>query len=131
MTVMFDNIQEIASDELVEALHIKEKIPRRKALSSLEAKVLNILTEEGFVSKTEAPLTSEVLLPDLVEVEDEDDEVVVDGEVDEGDVRMKPVLKKPVPLVTLGSWRHSILFSFVNLHSWNLKLELRFTYSVG
>lgn len=131
MTVMFDNIQEIAGDELVEALHIKEKIPRRKALSSLEAKVLNILTEEGFVSKTEAPLTSEVLLPDLVEVEDEDDEVVVDGEVDEGDVRMKPVLKKPVPLVTLGPWRHSILFSFVNLHSWNLKLELRFTYSVG
>lgn len=130
MTVMFDNIQEIAGDELVEALHIKEKIPRRKALSSLEAKVLNILTEEGFVSKAESSLTSEVLLPDLVEVEDEDDEVVVDGEVDEGDVRIKPVPRKPVPLVTLGPWRHSILFSFVNLHTWNLKLMLIFTYYV-
>ncbi|XP_057785315.1 probable polyribonucleotide nucleotidyltransferase 1, chloroplastic [Salvia miltiorrhiza] len=96
---LYKHVEEIAGDELVEALQIKEKIPRRKALSSLEAKVLNILTEEGFVSKTEASLTSEVLLPDLIEVEDEDEEVVVDGEVDEGDVRIKPVAKKPVPML--------------------------------
>ena len=111
MTVMFHNVQEIAGDELVEALQIKEKIPRRKALSSLEAKVLNILTEEGFVSKTEAFLPSEVVLPDLVEVEDEDEEVVVDGEVDEGDVRIKPVPKKPAPMVSLGPWRNLIVIS--------------------
>lgn len=109
MTVMFDNIQEIADDELVEALQIKKKIPRRKALSSLEAKVLNILTEEGFVSKTEASFTPEVL-PDLVEDEDEDEEVVVDGEVDEGDVHIKPVPKKPAPLVTLGPLINLMLF---------------------
>ncbi|XP_042050318.1 probable polyribonucleotide nucleotidyltransferase 1, chloroplastic isoform X2 [Salvia splendens] len=96
---LYKHVEEIAGDELVEALQIKEKIPRRKALSSLEAKVLNILTEEGFVSKTEASLPSEVVLSDLVEVEDEDEEVVVDGEVDEGDVRIKPVPKKPAPML--------------------------------
>lgn len=95
---LYNHVEEIAGDELVEALQIKKKIPRRKALSSLEAKVLNILTEEGFVSKTEASFTPEVL-PDLVEDEDEDEEVVVDGEVDEGDVHIKPVPKKPAPLL--------------------------------
>lgn len=104
---MFDNIQEIAGDELVEALQIKKKIPRRKALSSLEAKVLNILTEEGFISKTEAYFAPEVV-PDLVEDEDED-EIVVDGEVDEGDVHIKPVLKKPTPLVNLCPLRNWML----------------------
>lgn len=112
---MLHNVQEIAGDELVEALQIKEKIPRRKALSSLEAKVLNILTEEGFVSKTEAFLPSEVVLPDLVEVEDEDEEVVVDGEVDEGDVRIKPVPKNPAPMVSLDPWRNLIVISLVDL----------------
>lgn len=101
MTLMFDNIQEIAGDELVEALQIKNKIPRRKALTSLEAKVLTILTEEGFVSKTEASYTPEVL-PDILEDEEEDEEVVVDGEVDEGDFHIKPVQKKPTALVILG-----------------------------
>lgn len=98
---MFDNIQEIAGDELVEALQIKNKIPRRKVLSSLEAKVLSILTEEGFVSKKEASFTSETL-PDLLEDEEEDEEVVIDGEVDEGDVHIKPIPKKPIPLVIFG-----------------------------
>lgn len=101
MTVIFDNIQEIAGDELVEALQIKNKIPRRKALSSLEAKVLSILTEEGFVSKMGTAVTTE-MLPDLLEDEEEDEEVVVDGEVDEGDVHIKPVPKKLTPLVILG-----------------------------
>ncbi|KAH6818620.1 polyribonucleotide nucleotidyltransferase [Perilla frutescens var. frutescens] len=95
---LYNHVEEIAGDELVETLQIKNKIPRRRALSSLEAKVLNILTEEGFVSKTEASFTSEVL-PVLVESEDEDEEVVVDGEVDEGDVHIKPAPKKPTPLL--------------------------------
>ncbi|KAI3444207.1 hypothetical protein Pfo_000872 [Paulownia fortunei] len=94
---LYKHVEEIAGDELVEALQIKNKIPRRKALSSLEAKVLCILTEEGFVSK-EAAVTTETL-PDLLEDEEEDDEVVVDGEVDEGDVHIKPVPKKPTPLL--------------------------------
>ncbi|KAL0453369.1 UNVERIFIED_CONTAM: putative polyribonucleotide nucleotidyltransferase 1, chloroplastic [Sesamum latifolium] len=95
---LYKHVEEIAGDELVEALQIKNKIPRRKALSSLEAKVLSILTEEGFVSKTGAAVTTETL-PDLLEDEEEDEEVVVDGEVDEGDVHIKPVPKKSTPLL--------------------------------
>jgi hypothetical protein len=37
-------------------------------------------------------------LDDIVEDEDED-EVIVDGEVDEGDVHIKPVSRKPPPQV--------------------------------
>ncbi|KAL3841080.1 hypothetical protein ACJIZ3_025671 [Penstemon smallii] len=93
---LYMHVEEIAGDELVQALQIKNKIPRRKALSSLEANVLSILTEKGFISKTEAAVTSETV-PDLLEDEEEDEEVVVDGEVDEGDVHIKPVQKKTTP----------------------------------
>ncbi|KAG8372291.1 hypothetical protein BUALT_Bualt12G0051000 [Buddleja alternifolia] len=96
---LYKHVEEIAGDELVEALQIKNKIPRRKALSSLEAKVLTILTEEGFVSKTEASAVATELLPDLLEDEEEDEEVVVDGEVDEGDVHIKPAPKKLTPML--------------------------------
>lgn len=40
-------------------------------------------------------------VPGVFEDEDEDEEVVVDGEVDEGDVHIKPVSKRPTPLVFL------------------------------
>ncbi|KAL6530652.1 Purine nucleoside phosphorylase [Orobanche minor] len=93
---LYKHVEEIAGDELVEALQIKNKIPRRKVLSSLEAKVLNILTEEGFVSKNEGAVITE-MLPDLLEDEEDEEEVVVDGEVDEGDVHIKPVPKKATP----------------------------------
>lgn len=95
------NMQEIAGDELVKVLQIKKKIPRRKALSSLEEKVLSILTEIGYVSKDEAFGASE-RIPDMLDDEDEDEEVVVDGEVDEGDVHIKPVTRKPTPLVNFN-----------------------------
>lgn len=78
-------------------LQIKNKIPRRKALSSLEENVISILSEKGYISTMEAFGSTETL-PDLLE-EDEDEEVVVDGEVDEGDVHIKPVARKTVPLV--------------------------------
>ncbi|PIN08088.1 Exosomal 3'-5' exoribonuclease complex, subunit Rrp41 [Handroanthus impetiginosus] len=94
---LYKHVEEIAGAELVEALQIKNKIPRRKALSALEAKVLSKLTEDGFVSKDDATTIIETL-PDLLEVEEEDEEVVVDGEVDEGDFHIKPVPKKPTPL---------------------------------
>lgn len=86
----------------MKALQIREKIPRRKALSSLEEKVISILTEKGYVAKDELPGTVETI-PDLFEDEDEDEEVVVDGEVDEGDVHIRPVSRKPTPLVILVS----------------------------
>ncbi|KAL3819597.1 hypothetical protein ACJIZ3_005502 [Penstemon smallii] len=95
---LYKHVEEIAGDELVEALQIKKKIPRRKALSSLEERVLSILTEKGFTSKSEYAVTNETV-PDLLEDEDEDEEIVVDGEVDEGDVHIKPVPKKPIPML--------------------------------
>lgn len=85
---------------MVKALQIKKKIPRRKALSSLEDNVLIILTEEGYVNKDETFVVPEPV-PGVFEDEDEDEEVVVDGEVDEGDVHIKPVSKRPTPLVFL------------------------------
>ncbi|XP_022983703.1 probable polyribonucleotide nucleotidyltransferase 1, chloroplastic [Cucurbita maxima] len=92
---LYEHVEEIAGKELEKVLEIKNKIPRRKALLSLEEKVISILTEEGYVS---LDTTSEVLepIPDLVEDEDEDDEVVVDGEVDEGDVHIKPTTRRPI-----------------------------------
>lgn len=82
----------------MKVLQIRNKIPRRKALSSLEDEVLSILTEKGYVSKDEAIGAVETI-PDSFEDEDEDEEVIVDGEVDEGDVHIKPASRKPVPLV--------------------------------
>ncbi|KAH9784688.1 polyribonucleotide nucleotidyltransferase 1 [Citrus sinensis] len=91
-------IEEIAGEELVKVLQIKNKIPRRKALSSLEEKVLTILSEKGYVSKDETVGIVETI-PDLLEDEDEDEEVVVDGEVDEGDVHIKPKSRKSTPML--------------------------------
>nr|XP_016488021.1 PREDICTED: probable polyribonucleotide nucleotidyltransferase 1, chloroplastic [Nicotiana tabacum] len=94
---LYKLVEEIAGNELVEVLQIKNKIPRRKALSSLEENVISILSEKGYISTMEAFGSTETL-PDLLE-EDEDEEVVVDGEVDEGDVHIKPVARKTVPLL--------------------------------
>jgi polyribonucleotide nucleotidyltransferase len=94
-------VQDISGDELVKALQIKGKIPRRKALSELEDKVISILSEQGYVSKDGSSGVTESLA-DIVEDEDEDedeDEIIVDGEVDEGDVHIKPVSRKPPPQV--------------------------------
>jgi polyribonucleotide nucleotidyltransferase len=90
-------VQDISGDELVKALQIKGKIPRRKALSALEDKVISILSEQGYVSKDASSGVTESLA-DIVEDEDED-EIIVDGEVDEGDVHIKPVSRKPPPQV--------------------------------
>ncbi|KAK4380185.1 hypothetical protein RND71_002047 [Anisodus tanguticus] len=94
---LYKLVEEIAGSELVEVLQIKNKIPRRKALSSLEENVISILAEKGYISTMEAFGSTETM-PDLLE-EDEDEEVVVDGEVDEGDVHIKPVTRKTVPLL--------------------------------
>ena len=91
-------VQEIAGDEVEQVLQISHKIPRRKALSLLEEKVLTILTEKGYVS-TDAGLGVIETIPDILEDEDEDEEVVVDGEVDEGDIHIKPTSRKMTRLV--------------------------------
>ncbi|GKV30518.1 hypothetical protein SLEP1_g39322 [Rubroshorea leprosula] len=95
---LYKRLEEIAGEELLRVLQIKRKIPRGKAISSLEEKVINILTEIGYVSKEETLATTETLL-DLFEDEDEDEEVVVDGEVDEGDVHIRPISRKSTPLL--------------------------------
>ncbi|KAM3690596.1 hypothetical protein ACJW31_09G131300 [Castanea mollissima] len=95
---LYKHVEEIAGDELVKILQIRNKIPRRKALTSLEEKVLTILTENGYV-ETDTVSGAAETLPDLFEDEDEDEEVVVDGEVDEGDVHIKPNSRKSTPLL--------------------------------
>ncbi|XP_050213756.1 probable polyribonucleotide nucleotidyltransferase 1, chloroplastic [Mercurialis annua] len=95
---LYKHVKEIAGDELVKVLQIRNKIPRRKALSSLEEKVIRILTEEGYVSKDTSFGATETVA-DLLEEEDEDEEVVVDGEVDEGDIHIKPPTRKSSPLL--------------------------------
>lgn len=94
---LYRHVEEIAGSELVKALQIQNKIPRRKALSALEDKVITILTEKGYVSKDETSVIAE-MVPEVFEDEDEDEEVIVDGEVDEGDVHIKPVSRKAIPL---------------------------------
>ncbi|CAK7341563.1 unnamed protein product [Dovyalis caffra] len=95
---LYKHVEEISGDELVKVLQIRSKVPRRKALALLEEKVLSILTEKGYVSKDENFGNPETVA-DLLEVEEEDEEVVVDGEVDEGDVHIKPIGRKSAPLL--------------------------------
>lgn len=95
---LYKLVEEIAGDELVQVLQIKRKIPRRKALLSLEEKVLTMLTENGYVS-LDATLEVNETIADMLEEEDEDEEVVVDGEVDEGDVHIKPTPRKTTPML--------------------------------
>ncbi|XP_020095675.1 probable polyribonucleotide nucleotidyltransferase 1, chloroplastic isoform X1 [Ananas comosus] len=95
---LYRHVEDISGDELVKALQIRSKIPRRKALSALEDKVLTILTEQGYVFKDESSGAAEGIA-DVYEDEDEDEVVVPDGEVDEGDVHIKPIPRKPVPLL--------------------------------
>lgn len=106
-------VQDVSGDELVKALQIKEKILRRKALSALEEKVITILSEQGYVAKDESSGVSENLA-DVIEEEDED-EVIVDGEVDEGEVHIKPVSRKPPRQVM-----NAVLFSVeMRIHLFN------------
>ncbi|WJX84128.1 polyribonucleotide nucleotidyltransferase [Trifolium repens] len=97
---LYKRVEEIAGDELVKVLQIRNQMPRRKALSSLEEKVLKILTENGFVTNDSAPRTrnNAETIAEIFKDKDEDEEVIVDGEVDEGDVHIKPTPRKLTPL---------------------------------
>ncbi|WOL08917.1 hypothetical protein Cni_G17670 [Canna indica] len=94
---LYRHVEDICGDDLIKALQIKNKIPRRKALSAIEDNVLTILTEEGYISKEEASGISEV--PEDAYEDEDEDELIVDGEVDEGDVHIKPTLRKSAPLL--------------------------------
>ncbi|CAI0433398.1 unnamed protein product [Linum tenue] len=97
---LYKHVEEIAGDELAKVLQISNKIPRRKAISDLEKRVIGILTEEGYVTTAMDSGAAESTL-DLLEEEDEDEEVIVDGEVDEGDVHIKPSPKELPPQLFL------------------------------
>ncbi|XP_062096079.1 probable polyribonucleotide nucleotidyltransferase 1, chloroplastic [Humulus lupulus] len=88
---LYKHVEDIIGNELVQVLQIRSKIPRKKALTLLEDKVIDILSEKGYIS-SDAILGVNETLSDMLEDEDEDEEVVVDGEVDEGDVHIKPTL---------------------------------------
>ncbi|GMI79023.1 PIGMENT DEFECTIVE 326, POLYNUCLEOTIDE PHOSPHORYLASE, resistant to inhibition with FSM 10 [Hibiscus trionum] len=96
---LYQLVEKIAGDELHNVLQIKSKIPRRKAISLLEEKVINRLTDKGYIS-VEGTVGSVETIQDLIDEDDEDEEIVVDGEVDEGDVHIKPVSRKSTPLFT-------------------------------
>ncbi|XP_062113893.1 polyribonucleotide nucleotidyltransferase 1, chloroplastic isoform X2 [Humulus lupulus] len=95
---LYKHVEDIIGNELVQVLQIRSKIPRKKALTLLEDKVIDILSEKGYIS-SDAILGVNETLSDILEDEDEDEEVVVDGEVDEGDVHIKPTLRKTTPLL--------------------------------
>ncbi|KAJ0237153.1 Polyribonucleotide nucleotidyltransferase 1 [Hirschfeldia incana] len=95
---LYKHVKELAGEELSKALQIKGKIPRRKAISSLEEKVLTVMTEKGYVVDEVAFGTTEAQ-PELLEDEDEDEEVVPEGEVDQGDVHIRPIPRKSIPLL--------------------------------
>lgn len=106
-------------------LQLKSKVTRRKALSLLEEKVQSILTEEGYVSKSETSVGTEIT-PDMLEDEDEEEEFVVDGEFEEGDVQIKPVYKKAVPQVSFFSLIKCYDFILSSLFSIWLDISLSF-----
>eukprot|EP01018_Ginkgo_biloba_P024138 Gb_15670 [translate_table: standard] len=93
---LYEHVEELAENGLIEALQIKSKMPRMKAISSLEAELLTVLAEDGYIKEDGTIRSDEAVKID----EDEEDELmVVDGEVDEGDVHITPVLKKPITQV--------------------------------
>ncbi|KAE8734620.1 Polyribonucleotide nucleotidyltransferase 1 [Hibiscus syriacus] len=96
---LYQLVEKIAGDELHNVLQIKSKIPRRKAISLLEEKVINRLTDKGYIS-IEGTAGSFEAIQDFIDEDDEDEEIVIDGEVDEGDVHIKPVSRKSTPLFT-------------------------------
>ncbi|BFI33697.1 polyribonucleotide nucleotidyltransferase [Marchantia polymorpha subsp. ruderalis] len=91
-------IMDIVGDELEKALQTKTKRLRGQAIAVLEEKLMKLLTEEG-VTREEPAAVKEDLVPieEVVWDEEQDGELIVeDGEVDEGDIHVKPVFKKPV-----------------------------------
>ncbi|KAL3689743.1 hypothetical protein R1sor_016052 [Riccia sorocarpa] len=91
-------IMDIVGDDLESALQIKTKRHRAQAIGVLEEKLMRVLTEEGVV-REETPVVKEDLqaIEDIVWDEEQEDELIIeDGEVDEGDIHVKPVFKMPV-----------------------------------
>lgn len=85
---IYQYIEELAADELVEALQIASKSTRKKAISLVESKIMDALTQRKDQSVQSSSKEEEEVLDDHEEVGLED------GEVDEGDLHVKPVSRK-------------------------------------
>eukprot|EP00249_Psilotum_nudum_P024124 c29100_g1_i1 orf=631-3255(+) len=89
--IIYSYIEKLVGEKLLNALQIETKKARKQALSSLEERVLALLTgsDDGIKQLCKAK-------EDTIEI-DEADQVIEDGEVDQGDLHLKPVIIKPLP----------------------------------
>jgi polyribonucleotide nucleotidyltransferase len=87
--------QDLVGAELEEVLQINGKQLRGAAIRRLEDRVLGALTEEG-ICKELAAMPKEVPQEAQVSSWEEEELIVDEGLVDEGDVHVTPVPKKPI-----------------------------------
>lgn len=98
----FYSLQDLVGEELEQALQIGVKQIRGAAIKVIEEKVLGALTEEG-VRKALTLQAAELQVPQEAQVGTWEDEEMIeeDGLVDEGDVHVTPVSKKPITQVCI------------------------------
>lgn len=90
---IFKYIEDLAAEELVEALQIASKSARKKAIGLVESKVMNALTQsKEQLLQPPPPAPKE---EDQEELDYHEEVGLEDGEVDEGDLHVKPVFRKP------------------------------------
>eukprot|EP00250_Pteridium_aquilinum_P012990 c21065_g1_i1 orf=186-3056(+) len=85
---IYKYIEDLAAEQLVESLQIASKSARKKAISLVESKVMDALTEKKNQAIQSPPKEEEEKLDYHEEFGLED------GEVDEGDLHVKPVARK-------------------------------------
>ncbi|KAI5082899.1 hypothetical protein GOP47_0002642 [Adiantum capillus-veneris] len=88
---IFEYIEDLAAEELREALQIASKSARKKAIALVESKVMDALTQRKGQS---LQIPSSAPKEDEEELEYHEQLGLEDGEVDEGDLHVKPVLQK-------------------------------------
>ncbi|GJV94645.1 hypothetical protein Tco_1546222, partial [Tanacetum coccineum] len=74
--------------------NVNENLPDQNDINSGEEGLAICI--EGYVRKSE--IVGAKITPDMLEDENEKEEFVVDGEVDEGYFHIKPVYKKSIPM---------------------------------
>jgi hypothetical protein len=100
--------QDLVGAELEEVLQINGKQLRGAAIRRLEDRVLGALTEEG-ICKELAAMPKEVPQEAQVSSWEEEELIVDEGLVDEGDVHVTPVPKKPITEVAVDSFLECLL----------------------
>eukprot|EP01018_Ginkgo_biloba_P003527 Gb_32579 [translate_table: standard] len=75
----YKQIEEFFESGLIEALQIKSKMPQMEDISSLGTRVLTVLAKDGYMKEDDI-----IKFDEAVEIDEEDEFMVADGEVDEG-----------------------------------------------